>query len=89
LAPDDPGLIYPLVLGLDRLKIASFLRFNSTLQYLAGFVGFSRSANNPCFRMCRSYQQLLCIKANSSYLWDAQLRSGHGSLWSGYVEMLE
>ena len=28
------ALVYPLVLGLDRLETASFLRFNGTFQYL-------------------------------------------------------
>src|SRR5216684_4481340 len=34
------ALMYPIVLGLDRLETASFLRFNGTFQCLAGFPGF-------------------------------------------------
>jgi len=34
------ALVYPLVLGLDRLETASFLRFNGTFQYLAGLPSF-------------------------------------------------
>ena len=30
------ALVYPIVLGLDRLETASFLRFNGTFQYLTG-----------------------------------------------------
>src|SRR5437773_6452320 len=30
------ALVYPLVLGLDRLETASFLRFNGAFQYLTG-----------------------------------------------------
>ncbi len=34
------ALIYPIVLGLDRLEAASFLRFNSTFHYLTGLESF-------------------------------------------------
>lgn len=34
------ALVYPLVLGLDRLETASFLRFNGTFQYLTGLPNF-------------------------------------------------
>src|SRR5664279_668684 len=34
------ALVYPLVLGLDRLETASFLRSNSTFQYLTGLQSF-------------------------------------------------
>ena len=34
------ALIYPIVLGLDRLEAASFLRLNSTFQYLTGLPSF-------------------------------------------------
>ena len=34
------ALIYPIVLVLDRLETASFLRFNSTFQYLTGLPSF-------------------------------------------------
>src|SRR2546427_7781542 len=34
------ALVYPLVLGLDRLETASFLRFNDTFQYLTGLPSF-------------------------------------------------
>lgn len=34
------ALIYPIVLGLDRLETASFLRSNGTFQYLTGLPGF-------------------------------------------------
>src|SRR5438093_5921729 len=34
------ALIYPLVLGLDRLGTSSFLRFNGTFQYLTGLPSF-------------------------------------------------
>src|SRR6202165_5151577 len=34
------ALVYPLVLGLDRLESASFLRSNGTFQYLTGLPSF-------------------------------------------------
>src|SRR6266704_3666809 len=34
------ALIYPIVLGLDRLETASFLRSNGTFQYLTGLPSF-------------------------------------------------
>jgi len=123
------ALVYPLVLGLDRLETASFLRSNGTFQYLTGLPSFpdpqtlrrflwhapdsfweqmhrvndrllqnfihlpdhrsrlifdldssvvtvfGRQENaavgyNPRYRGKRSYNPLLCIEANSSYLWD-------------------
>src|SRR3981081_150512 len=35
------ALVYPIVLGLDRLETASFLRANGTFQYLTGFACLS------------------------------------------------
>ena len=37
------ALVYPLVLGLDRLETASFLRSNGTFQYLTGLQSFPDS----------------------------------------------
>ena len=34
------ALVYPIVLGLDRLETASFLRSNGTFQYLVGLPNF-------------------------------------------------
>jgi Transposase DDE domain group 1 len=142
------ALLYPIVLGLDRLETASFLRSNSTFQYLTGLPSFpdpqtlrrfllhapkafweqlhrvndrllqtfihlpSRRSRlifdldstvvtvfgkqedaaigyNPRYRGKRSYDPLLCIEANSSYLWDAELRPGNAATWDGAVEVLD
>ncbi|MGH9447086.1 MAG: transposase, partial [Terriglobia bacterium] len=32
---------------------------------------------------------LLCIEANSAYLWDAELRSGDAGTWGGSIELLD
>src|SRR5437899_7123560 len=148
LAQTILALLYPLVLGLDRLETASFLRSNGTFQYLTGLSSFpdpqtlrrfllhapdsfweqmhrvndrllqnfiplpdhrsrlifdldssvvtvfGRQENaevgyNPRYRGKRSYNPLLCIEANSSYLWDAALRSGNAGTWAGSVQLLE
>jgi hypothetical protein len=34
------ALVYPIVLGLDRIETASFLRSNGTFQYLTGLPSF-------------------------------------------------
>lgn len=141
------ALVYPLVLGLDRLETASFLRSNGTFQYLTGFQSFpdpqtlrrfllhapdsfleqmhrmndrllqafihlpnhrsrlifdldssvvavfghqerAEVGYNPRYRGKRSYNPLLCIEANSSYLWDTELRPGNASTWDGSVELM-
>jgi hypothetical protein len=141
------ALVYPLVLGLDRLETASFLRSNGTFQYLTGLQSFPdpqtlrrfllqapdsflrqmHRANdrllqnvihlpshrsrlildldstvvtvfgrqqkaeigyNPRYRGKRSYNPLLCLEANSSYLWDTELRPGNAGTWDGSVELL-
>ena len=142
------ALVYPLVLGLDRLETASFLRANGTFQYLTGLPSFpdpqtlrrfllaapesfwrqmhivndrllqnfihlpdhrsrlifdldstvvtvfGRQENaavgyNPRYRGKRSFNPLLCIEANSSYLWDTELRAGNASPWDGSPELLD
>ncbi len=141
------ALIYPIVLGLDRLETASFLRSNGTFQYLTGLPSFpdpqtlrrfllqapprfweqlhrvnnrllqnfihlpnhrsrlifdldstvvtvfghqdgAEVGYNPRYRGKRSYNPLLCMEANSSYLWDAQLRRGNAGTWEGSIELL-
>jgi Transposase DDE domain group 1 len=121
------ALLYPIVLGLDRLETSSFLRANGTFQYLTGLPSFpdpqtvrrflllapprfweqmhrlndrllqtfihqpehrsrlifdldstvvtvfgqqdgAEVGYNPRYRDKRSYNPLLCIEANSSYL---------------------
>ena len=141
------ALVYPLVLGLDRLETASFLRSNGTFQYLTGLQSFpdpqtlrrfllqapdlflqqmhrmndrllqkfihlpdhrsrlifdldssvvtvfgrqehAEVGYNPRYRGKRSYNPLLCIEANSSYLWDTELRPGNAGTWDGSVELM-
>lgn len=142
------ALIYPIILGLDRLETASFLQSNGTFQYLTGLPSFPDAQTrrrflsqappnfreqlyrinnrllrefvhrpqhrsrlildldstvltvfghqqgaavgyNPRYRGKRSYSPLLCLEAHSSFLWDAQLRSGNAPTWTGGDELLE
>jgi len=45
-------------------------------------VGYNRR-----YRGKRSYDPLLCIEANSSYLWDTELRPGNAGTWDGSLEI--
>lgn len=141
------ALVYPIVLGLDRLETASFLRLDDTFQFLAGLTSFpdpqtlrrfllhapetfweqmhrvndrllqnfihlpdhrsrlifdldssvvtvfghqenAAVGYNPRYRGKRSYNPLLCIESNSSYLWDTELRAGNAGTWDGSPELL-
>jgi hypothetical protein len=142
------ALVYPIVLGLDRIETASFLRSNGTFQYLAGLQSFpdpqtlgrfllqapenfwrqlhglndqllphfihlpnhrsrlifdldstvitvfghqegAAVGYSPRYLGKRSYNPLLCIEADSAYLWDAELRAGNAGTWDGTVELLD
>jgi hypothetical protein len=142
------ALVYPLVLGLDRLETSSFLRSNGTFQYLTGLPSFpdpqtlrrfllnapesfwkqlhmindrllqhfihlpdhrsrlifdldstvvtvfghqeeAAVGYNPRYRGKRSYNPLLCVETNSTYLWDAEQRSGNAGTWDGSIELLD
>ena len=135
------ALVYPIVLGLDRIETASLLRSDKTFQYLTGLPSFPdpqtlrrfllnapvylreqlHRANdrllqrfihlpehrsrlifdldssvltvfghqegaevgyNPRYRGKRSYDPLLCVEANSSFLWDVELRRGDAGTWA-------
>jgi Transposase DDE domain group 1 len=141
------ALVYPIILGLDRIETASLLRSNGTFQYLTGLPSFPdpqtlrrfllnapahlreqlHRANdrvlgrfvhlpehrwrltfdldstvlacfghqegaevgyNPRYRGKRSYDPLLCLEANSAFLWDVELRRGDAGTWSGSEELL-
>jgi Transposase DDE domain group 1 len=135
-------LLYPVVLGLDRLETAALLRSNGTFQYLTGLPSYpdpqtlrrfllqaapefrqrlhrfndrllgrfihepehrsrlildldstvltvfgsqegAAVGYNPRYRGKRSYDPLLCLEANSAFLWDAELRPGNAGTWAG------
>jgi hypothetical protein len=43
---------------------------------------------NPRYRGLRSYDPLLCLEANSSFLWDPELRCGNAGTWADSPELL-
>jgi hypothetical protein len=136
------AVMYPILLGLDRLENASLLRSDSTFQYLTGLPSYpdpqslrrfllhappqfrqqlhrlndrllqqfihqpdhrsrlildldstvvtvfgeqegAEVGYNPRYRGKRSYDPLLCLEANSSFLWDTELRCGDAGTWAG------
>ena len=141
------ALIYPIILGLDRIETSSLLRSNGTFQHVTGLPGFPNPQTlrrflrnapaqfheqlhrvndrllqrfihlpehrsrllfdldstvvpafghqegaevgyNPRYRGKRSYDPLLCVEANSSFLWDVELRRGDAGTWAGSEELL-
>ena len=66
-----------LILDLDSTVVTVFGRQEKAE------VGY-----NPRYRGKRSYNPLLCIEANSSYLWDTELRPGNAGTWDGGVELM-
>ena len=141
------AVMYPIILGLDRLENASLLRSDSTFHYLTGLpsypdpqslrrfllhappefrqrlhrfndrflqhfihrpehrsrlildldstvvtvFGLQEGAEvgyNPRYRGKRSYDPLLCLEANSSFLWDTELRCGNAGTWAGSTGVL-
>src|SRR5229473_1138384 len=141
------ALIYPIILGLDRIETASLLNSNGSFQYLTGLQSFPNPqtlrrfllnapdhlrkqlhfANdrllqrfihlpehrsrlifdldssvltvfghqegaevgyNPRYSGKRSYDPMLCVEANSSFLWDVELRRGDAGTWAGSEELL-
>ena len=67
-----------LILDLDSTVVTTF-----------GHQDGAEVGYNPRYRGKRSYNPLLCIEANSSYLWDAELRAGNAGTWEGSVELLD
>jgi Transposase DDE domain group 1 len=141
------ALIYPIILGLDRIETASLLSSNGSWQYLTGLQGFpnpqtlrrfllnapdqlrkqlhlandrllqrfihlpehrsrlifdldstvvtsfghqegAKVGYNPRYRGKRSYDPLLCVEANSAFLWDVELRRGDAGTWAGSQELV-
>ena len=66
-----------LILDLDSTGVTVFGRQEGAE------VGY-----NPRYRGKRSYDPLLCLEANSSFLWDTELRPGNAGTWAGSDELL-
>jgi hypothetical protein len=66
------ALVYPIVLGLDRIETASFLRANGTFQYLTGLPSFPDPQTLRRFECCKnSFTGPSAVHASSS-TWTAQ-----------------
>lgn len=66
-----------LILDLDSTVVTVFGRQEGAE------VGY-----NPRYRGKRSYDPLLCLESNSSFLWDTELRCGDAGTWAGSTELL-
>jgi hypothetical protein len=62
---------------------------DSTVVTVFGNQEDAATGYNPRYRGKKSYEPLLCIEANSSYLWDAELRPGNDGAWDGSMELLD
>ena len=65
------------------------LDLDSTVVTVFGHQDGAEVGYNPRYRGQRSYNPLLCIESNSSYLWDAELRTGNTGTWDGSIELLD
>jgi Transposase DDE domain group 1 len=61
---------------------------DSTVLPLFGHQEGAEVGYNPRYRGKRSYDPLLCVEANSSFLWDVELRRGDAGTWAGSEELL-
>src|SRR5216110_1941825 len=66
-----------LIFDLDSTVVTSF-----------GHQEGAEVGYNPRYRGKRSYDPLLCLEANSSFLWDVELRRGDAGTWAGSEELL-
>ena len=64
------------------------LDLDSTVVTVFGHQEEAEVGYNPRYRGKRSYNPLLCLEANSSLLWDTELRAGNAGTWEGSVKLL-
>jgi len=64
------------------------LDLDSTVVTVFGHQEGAAVGYNPRYRGKRSYDPLLCLEANSSFLWDVELRRGDAGTWAGSDELL-
>jgi len=64
------------------------LDLDSTVVTVFGHQEQAEVGYNPRYRGKRSYNPLLCLEANSSLLWDTELRPGNAGTGEGSVELL-
>lgn len=64
------------------------LDLDSTVVTVFGYQEGAEVGYNPRYRGKRSYDPLLCVESNSSFLWDTELRCGNAGTWAGSTELL-
>jgi hypothetical protein len=64
------------------------LDLDSTVVTVFGHQEGAAVGYNPRYRGKRSFDPLLCLEANSSFLWDVELRRGDAGTWAGSDELL-
>jgi hypothetical protein len=64
------------------------LDLDSTVMTVFGQQEGAAVGYNPRYRGKRSYDPLLCLETNSSFLWDTELRPGDAGTWAGSTELL-
>src|SRR5229473_3016227 len=64
------------------------LDLDSTVLTVFGHQEGAEVGYNPRYRGKRSYDPLLCVEANSSFLWDVELRRGNAGTWAGSDQLL-
>jgi Transposase DDE domain group 1 len=64
------------------------LDLDSTVLTVFGHQQGAEIGYNPRYRGKRSYDPLLCLEANSSFLCDVELRRGDAGTWAGSEELL-
>jgi len=63
------------------------LDLDSTVVTVFGHQEGAAVGYNPRYRGKRSYDPLLCLEANSSFLWEVELRRGDAGTWAGSEEL--
>ena len=64
------------------------LDLDSTVVTVFGRQEGAEVGYNPRYRGKRSYDPLLCLEANSAFLWDTELRPGNAGTWDSSPELL-
>ena len=73
---------------LPRHRSRLIFDLDSTVLTVFGHQEGAEVGYNPRYRGKRSYDPLLCVEANSSFLWDVELRRGDAGTWAGSEELL-
>src|SRR5437867_7627567 len=70
-----------------RVVLASQLHITDNFTWFGRQEG-AEVGYNRRYRGKRSYDPLLCVEANSAFLWDVELRRGDAGTWAGSRELL-